>query len=313
MLQLQVTREAQGRVVGDGVELGYGYWPGIGAPIVALHGITASYCNFVGIAERLAGRRPLLAVDLRGRGASDKPDGPYGMAQHADDVAAAMRAFGLGPSVVVGHSMGAYVATAVAAQHPDLVAGVVMLDGGYLLDLPPGLDVQAFMDTLLAPQVARLSQTFPTREAYREFWRALPTFREDEWGPWVEAYLDYDLGDVADPDRLDGEEPALQPRPREAAVRFDFADMADKAAATSRLQSLRSRPVPVMVIRAEHGVAAGLPPIVPDAVLDEIIACVPDVETHLVPGTTHYTIALADPGASTVADLVSRFAEQCAR
>ena len=65
---LRVTREARGRVTGDGVELSFGYWPGRGEPIIALHGLTASYLNFIGIAERLAGRRPLFALDLRGRG-----------------------------------------------------------------------------------------------------------------------------------------------------------------------------------------------------------------------------------------------------
>src|SRR5271166_3793248 len=99
----RVTRWAQGRVAGDGVELAFGYWPGRGAPVVALHGLTASHVNFIGIAERLAGRCALFALDLRGRGDSDKPEGPYGFAQHARDVAASMRVMGLGPSIVVGH------------------------------------------------------------------------------------------------------------------------------------------------------------------------------------------------------------------
>src|SRR3982074_3279635 len=123
-----VTREARGRIPGEGVELAFGYWPGRGLPCVSLHVLTASYVNFIGVAERLAGRRPLLALDLRGRGDSDKPDGPYGMAHHARDVAAAMRALDLGPSVIVGHSMGAFIATALAAQSPELVAGVIMID-----------------------------------------------------------------------------------------------------------------------------------------------------------------------------------------
>src|ERR1700704_3177437 len=97
---LKVTREARGRVPGDGIELNFGFWPGRGDPIVALHGLTASYVKFIGIAERLAGRRPLFALDLRGRGDSDKPDGPYGLAQHARDVAAAMRSLDIGPSVI---------------------------------------------------------------------------------------------------------------------------------------------------------------------------------------------------------------------
>ena len=75
--------EAQGRVSGDGVELAFGYWPGRGAAVVALHGLTASYVSFMGVAERLAGRRAVFALDLRGRGDSEKPAGPFGMVQHA--------------------------------------------------------------------------------------------------------------------------------------------------------------------------------------------------------------------------------------
>jgi len=124
-----VTRPARGQVSGDGVELAFGYWPGRSAPVVALHGLTASHLNFIGIAERLAGRCALFALDLRGRGDSDKPEAPYGMSQHARDVAAAMHAMGLEPSIVVGHSMGAFVATALAAQEPGLVSGLVLIDG----------------------------------------------------------------------------------------------------------------------------------------------------------------------------------------
>src|SRR6266478_10156659 len=151
-----VTREARGRVAGDGIELAFGYWPGRGAPVVALHGLTASYLNFIGVAERLAGRRPLFALDLRGRGDSDKPDGPNGLAQHARDVAAAMRAMDLGPSVIVGHSMGAFVSTALAAQNPELVAGIIMIDGGYLLDMPSGADSGQVLDAMLAQRIAQL-------------------------------------------------------------------------------------------------------------------------------------------------------------
>jgi len=95
-------REAQGRVRGDGVESAFGYWPGYGTPGVALHGLTASYMTLVGLAECIAGRRALLALYPRGRGDSDEPHSAYGMAQHARDVAAAMRAMDIGPAIV-GH------------------------------------------------------------------------------------------------------------------------------------------------------------------------------------------------------------------
>ena len=288
-----------GRVAADGVEIAFGRWSAGAPTIVGIHGLTASHLNFVGLAERLAPDYSVWAPDLRGRGQSGKPPGDYGMVRHAADVAAAMAASGVGRSVVVGHSMGAYIGAALAVERPELVAGLVMLDGGYLLDMPAGLDPNDLLDTLLKPQVERLRTDYPSRAAYREFWRSLPTFRAADWNPWLEAFLDYDLG---------GEEPNLRPRAAEAAVREDFRSMAAKPDSTARLRALTC---PVLVIRAEHGVAEGQPPVLPDAVVDEMRELIPGLEVQRIPGSTHYTIALADPAVTVAAGLIEDFALRC--
>ena len=209
---IKVTRPVLGRVPGDGVELSFGYWPGRAAPVVALHGLTASHMNFIGIAERLAGQCALFALDLGGRGDSDKPPEPYGFVQHARDVAAAMRAMGLGPSIVVGHSMGAFIATALAAQEPGLVSGLVLIDGGLVPNTPLSDSAGQGVAAALALRIQQLRQTHPSRQAYREFWRTQPHFPAEEWNPWVEAFLDYEVG---------GDSP-VQPKASEAAVVADL-------------------------------------------------------------------------------------------
>jgi pimeloyl-ACP methyl ester carboxylesterase len=297
-VSFKVTSEARGRLSADGVELAFGYWPGCGAPVVAIHGLTASYLSFAGIGERLAGRRSLFAVDLRGRGDSEKPDGPYGMTQHARDVAAAMRALGLGPSVVVGHSMGAFVATALAVEAPEFVAGLIMIDGGYVPDLPVGVDPEQALDKLLEQRISQLGQYYPSREFYREFWRNQPHFPSIDWGPWVEAFLDYELG---------GEPPRLRPKASEEAVRADLAEGARKAEIRARLREVR---VPTMLVRAEAGLAPGQPPLFPDSVVKQIMDCLPEIEEQVIPRTTHYTITLGDQGASRLADLIDDFARR---
>jgi pimeloyl-ACP methyl ester carboxylesterase len=294
-----VTSEARGRIPGEGVELAFGYWPGRGLPVVALHGLTASYVNFIGVAERLAGRRPLLALDLRGRGDSEKPDGPYGMAQHARDVAAAMRAMDLGPSVIVGHSMGAFISTALAAQNPELVAGIIMIDGGYLLDTPLGINSEQVIDAMLAQRITQLSETYPSREAYREFWRARPHFPANDWGPWTEAFLDYELG---------GEAPLLQPKASEAAVRADVAESFQGPEITARLSSVK---VPIVLLRATSGFTPDQPQLIPDAALEQMRELLPSLEEETIPGTTHYTIVLGDRGATRIADLIEEFTLRC--
>lgn len=288
---LHVTREARGRAQGEGVELAFGYWPGRGMPVVALHGLTATYLTFVGVAESLAGRRPFFALDLRGRGDSDKPIGSYGFAQHARDVAVAMRAMGLGPSLVVGHSMGAFVATALAAQEPGLVSGLVLIDGGYVPDAPAGVDSSQGLNAALALRIDQLRHTYPSRQAYRDHWRSQPHFPPGEWNSWIEAFLDYEVAG----------ETEVKPKASEVAVLADIGDALKGQAIVERLNSIR---VPVMLLRADNGFTPGQPPLFPAETAAKIRACVPQVEDHEFSGTTHYTIVLGKRAAPKIADLI---------
>jgi lipase len=288
---IKVTRPAQGRVTGDGVELAFGYWPGRGAPVVALHGLTASHMNFVGVAERLEGRCALLGLDLRGRGDSGKPDAPYGFVQHARDVAAAMRAMGLGPSMVIGHSMGAFVATALAAQEPGLVSGLVLIDGGLVPNTPTGDSAGQGVAAALALRITQLRQTYPSRQAYREFWRTQPHFPAEEWNAWVEAFLDYEVG---------GDSP-VQPKASEAAVLADLREAFQPEAISERLTSIR---VPALLLRAESGFTPGQAPLFPDALAAQFKTLMPQIEDHKFAGATHYTIVLGEKAAARIADLI---------
>ncbi len=298
-MALKIIQPARGRVGADGIELAFGYWPGPGAPLVALHGLTASWVTFMGVAERMSGRRPIFALDLRGRGDSDKPAGPYGMAQHASDVAAAMHAMGLGASVIVGHSMGAFVATALAAQYPDRVAGLVLLDGGYAPAMSAPNSQQG-MDVALALRIQQLRQTYPSREAYRHFWKTQPHFPPEDWNPWIEAFLDYELG---------GEPPELRPKAAEGAVIADLMEGLQSEQIAARLRSIG---VPVLMMRAPAGFVPGQPPLFPDAIVEQMRALVPAMEMELIPGVTHYTMLMGSRGAAVIADRVDDFAGRCA-
>ena len=292
-------QEVRGQVPGDGIKMAFGGWPGTGPTVVALHGVTASYMNFVGVAESLAGRRPVTALDLRGRGDTDKPaSGPFGMSQHAADVASAMRSLELGPSLVVGHSMGAFVAVALAAEQPGLVAGLVLIDGGLPLEPPPGVEPEQLLDVVLAAQMARLRTDFGSVGAYLDYWRGLPFFAGGRWNDWVERYLSYDLG---------GRPPALRPKASEAAVRGDFLDTLDTDRLRGRLQDIE---VPTLLLRATEGFEPGAPPLLPDELVERDGKLIADLTDRVIP-STHYTIALGPQGAATVADAVVEWAERC--
>jgi len=274
-------------------------WPGEGPPLVAIHGLSSNAMFYVGVAERVAGRRPLLAVDLRGRGDSDKPAVGYGMTVHADDVAAAMDAEGIDRAVVVGHSMGAGVATVFAHRHPDRCAGVVLFDGG----------LQVFHDFFARPELAaefmesgkgiegRLHITFADPAAYRAHWAGLDVFTVDEWSTWVDAYLDHDLGD-------DGRAKCLPD-----AITFDALDLFQTA------RSIGDDPidVPVLALHATEGILHGTAPLVQAAAVERMAATHATFRAVEVPSTNHYTIALTDPAATTVADELVAHAAACGR
>jgi len=75
-------------------------------------------------------------VDLRGHGDHADLPGPYTLSTFAADLAALVRDLEAGPAFVCGHSMGAAVAVELAHTHPDLVAGVVAVDGPWVVTAP---------------------------------------------------------------------------------------------------------------------------------------------------------------------------------
>ena len=276
---------------GDGVALAGREWHGRGAPLIALHGVTATSMSFVGVAEELAGARSVLALDLRGHGDSDKPrGGDYSIVQHARDVAIAMRARGLSRRPIVGHSFGAYVATALAVEAPELVSALVFVDGGYP-PIPRGVDPRAFAKLAMVGPMQRLHARHADLSGCVAMWRALPGLA-DAHVPWLDLFAAADAAVGADGARA---------KVREEAVRAAYADMIDVRAIEARLRALA---VPVHVVRARHGAARGLPPILPDDVVATVRAAVAECRVVTVDDANHFTIVLGRPGARVVARVV---------
>jgi pimeloyl-ACP methyl ester carboxylesterase len=77
----------------------------------------------------------VVAVDLRGHGLSEKPDDGYDMQSVTNDVAGLLRVLatqGYVRPVVIGQSLGGNVVVELAHKYPELVRGVVAVDGGFL-------------------------------------------------------------------------------------------------------------------------------------------------------------------------------------
>jgi pimeloyl-ACP methyl ester carboxylesterase len=113
----------------DGVALFYEEAQGDEPPILLIHGWCGDHTHFAPQFEHFASRdHPVVAVDLRGHGRSDKPHQSYTMQLFADDLAWMCAQIGLEKPVVIGHSMGGVVTLALAMRYPDLPSAIVMVD-----------------------------------------------------------------------------------------------------------------------------------------------------------------------------------------
>jgi pimeloyl-ACP methyl ester carboxylesterase len=263
--------------------------------VLGIHGVTASSMGLVAVARHLGSQRTLAAPDLRGRGLSNHLPGPYGLRRHAEDCAAVIRTISDRPLVVVGQSMGAYVAVVLAATYPELVDRLVLADGGLPLPVPDGLDPAVVLDVVLGPALARLQTVFPTREAYLDFWRQHPAVSED-WNDDVEAYLDYDLEAV---------EGGFRSRVSEEAARTDGVEPIVAPDLIAR--SFAALDCSIDLLRAPRNLLNEPMPLFPDAVVAQWCERKPGLSDEMVADTNHYTLMLGRRGSQAIAAKVRQF------
>lgn len=280
------------RVPVRGGELAVGQWGPADAPqtVLLVHGVTASHQSWPLVAELIDGAR-ILAPDLRGRGRSNHLPGPYGMPQHADDLAATLDHFGVETALVVGHSMGAFVSVVLAHRHADRVSELILVDGGLPLAVPDNLSPADFTKAVLGPAQDRLAMTFESEKAYLDFWRRHPAF-VDDWNPTVENYVAYDLSGTA---------PELHPSTTYQAVAEDSAELTGSDSLLTALDALKH---PTTFLRAPRGLLNADPLYTPENVAqwkDKLSS----LETIEVDDVNHYTIVLGEAGASRIAAVVT--------
>ena len=278
----------------DGGELRVLQW-GTGKRVaVAVHGITASAMSWQAVARQMPPGWTLAAPDLRGRGSSAHLPGPYGLERHAADVTAILRHFGgsgVRP-VLAGHSLGAYVALLAHDAHPNLSRRLVLVDGGLPLPVPDGIDPDVALEASIGPAIARLRQTFPSIEAYLDFWRAHPALA-DHWTADVEAYARYDLA---------GEPGSMRSRVVPAAV---SADSRDVLAAKPFADALGRLTQPTPLLTAPGGFLGEPPGILPPELVEKWAELVPQLRPLRVPDVNHYTIVFDPRGAAAVARAIT--------
>lgn len=259
--------------------------------VVAVHGITATHRSWDLLPPLLRTAR-IVAPDLRGRGRSNGLPGPYGLARHAEDIAAALTFLDITGAVALGHSMGAFVTVLLADSRSDLVDEVVLVDGGLPLEVPADADPDELMQTVLGPAVRRLAMTFPDIGSYREFWSAHPAFGPDLVAE-LTGYFDYDL---------DRSGSGWQPSCRIEAVVADQRELVvgdHVGQALTAIAQSADHTVPITFIHAPRGLLDDAPLYRPAYVRDWARR-LPSLSMVWGNDVNHYTVVMSARGVRLV-------------
>lgn len=257
-------------------------------PIMLVHGITANALAWAGVADEVAGRAELIAVDLRGRAGSREVAGPWGIDRDVRDLVEVLDALGLGTVVLAGHSLGAFVAAAAASAFPERVTRLVAIDGGLGFPLPEEADPDAVLEAVVGPAVKKLSMTFEDADAYLDFHRVHPAF-VGNWTPQLTAYLGRDTLRLPDG--------RVVSSCIEAAIRADGKQVLIDEKVRTAINGLSC---PVDFVYAARGLLNEPQALYDEARLDLGGLDRERVNVTFVPETNHYTVIAPGPGAQAV-------------
>jgi pimeloyl-ACP methyl ester carboxylesterase len=105
----------------------------------------------------------VIAMDHRGHGRSTAPHGDYKPQTLADDAAALLDHLQAGPAIIISHSMGTVVASALSVQHPQHVKALVLIEPAYHT---PGELLGPFVEAMAAPNSAELAAGYFSASFY---------------------------------------------------------------------------------------------------------------------------------------------------
>ena len=258
---------------GNQVNIVLTVWEGEGQPVLCVHGIAGSCRSWDIIADALAPDHLVLAMDLRGRGLSDKPASGYSIMHHCQDISALLKDQGIEKVAIIGHSLGALIGLAFAAQYPERVDRLILVDGGGKLTKEQTEKVFEGIQ----PTLDRLGKVFPSREAYLNLMKKNPLLQP--WNPALENNYLYELEDV------DG---GVRSRVRPEHIQEEVKNL-QKLDVAEFYPQIKC---PVLILRATEGIVAQHDILLPEEALKMMLQEIPDAKCVNFLCANHYSIVL---------------------
>jgi pimeloyl-ACP methyl ester carboxylesterase len=261
------------KVNGDGVKINLATWEGNAGPLLCIHGITANCRCWDVLAASLTPDYRVMAMDLRGRGQSDKPSVGYSLDFHLRDIESVLDNLEIDRTVIMGHSLGAFIGLAFAAKYPQRVDRLILVDGG------GDLSAEQFDKVFegIKPALDRLGQLFPSVEAYLDKMKQAPYIHP--WTPAVETYYRYEIEEVEGGVRTNIDPAHIQ----------EESDNIRKVDCAPFYPQLQCK---VLILRAPHGLFSMDDLLLPESVINKMTAEIPNVRRFDVEGTNHYGIVM---------------------
>ena len=151
---------------------------GHGPSVLLLHGLAGHTGEWTETACWMTAQNRVVAFDARGHGQSQRDPVDVSRAAHVADTAFVVEQLGLAPVVLIGQSLGGLTALLVAAEHPQLVSGLVVAEAS------PGRG-EATEVVRVGESLGRWPAPFPSQDAVVEFFGG-PSLRAEAWANGLE-------------------------------------------------------------------------------------------------------------------------------
>lgn len=138
-----------------------------GVPVILLHGYTDSWFSFSSTLAGFDASYRVFALSQRGHGDSGRPAGTYAMTDFADDVIGFMDAMEIADAVLVGHSMGSFIARQAAHGAPQRVRKLVLIGSATTPRNEVTLELQREVEALNDPVPVEFAREFQESTIYR--------------------------------------------------------------------------------------------------------------------------------------------------
>ena len=254
---------------------------------LCVHGLSANCRSFDRFVPVLADAGyHVVTMDLRGRGHSETtPPGSYGWDSHVRDLLEIADVYRADSFDLIGHSMGAFIGMALAAQHPRRCRRLVLIDA---LGVPEPTALQP-----IARSVSRLGRTYPSAQAVLSYAQAAGTIAP--WDEFWDNYFRWELEPVGDGVRI---------RTNLGAVGEDsvYATEQDVYDLWQRLRC------PVLAVRASKPITPDVGLVVSQVDAERFGAEVTGAQVIDV-DADHYTILISPPAISAVKRFLGAAAE----